>query len=480
MSMPLPTAPLLEPAPVPGSAPHPLLLLHRESAASTAELLGHAELPVWLGAAVRALLPLSGRLPSAVAVKERICLAAAVAREMNFLLHSATDADCRVRLGFSPRALIGDLTGEDVPLGSGLNSRALKRTGARVLVTPPGRTDHHARLDAACRLLLAQLWTGDLQHSEAVQAWLAAVEAAATGVPEARMLAALPAGASPSPLASYVRTPGDGHCWYTSVSHAEALEREAIRDAIADALRAQAHRSPTDLSVIQLIDHDRAIVHVTDEISRRRSVDASLQTKRLRDMWFAGEEEMLLYAAAAGGAVRFLVLSSADPTGAHWTEPRFQVWQLAGSTPSREIVLHLCYLSGAEGSGAAHRSGKSPAHYNVLLPQRAPADTSADFALTSADAAATSHAAAPIAARAWLIDPQETVDTQKRRRFALWELCKAAVLENARLWKMSNDDAASSRLARLLQDRDCGHVPAGAVAPPRGAAATAADVSLPL
>ena len=137
MSMPLPTAPLLEPAPAPGSAPHPLLLLHRESAASTAELLGHAELPVWLGAAVRALLPLSGRLPSAVAVKERICLAAAVAREMNFLLHSATDADCRAQLGFSPRELIGDLTGEDVPLGSGLNSRALKRTGARVLVTPP-------------------------------------------------------------------------------------------------------------------------------------------------------------------------------------------------------------------------------------------------------------------------------------------------------------------------------------------------------
>jgi hypothetical protein len=187
---------------------------------------------------------------------------------------------------------------------------------------------------------------------------------------------------------------------------------------------------PDFSGIITLVDRDEDIITIKDAESAKRAITTSLQTRRLREMWFAGEQEMLLYARATKGAVRFVVFSSADHAGSAWAMPRVKIWQMDGSSPTREIVLHLCSVKGAEGSGVPNP--RTPAHYNVLFPRSVSDDTRS----------------APVH---WLVDPEETVEAQARRHAILWEQCKAAILENAREWEAANNENGSLRLALSLE-----------------------------
>jgi len=121
------------------------------------------------------------------------------------------------------------------------------------------------------------------------------------------------------------------------------------------------------------------------------------------------------------------VLASEDMQ-ANWAVSRTHVFQSGRANPTREIVLHLCTLSGREGTGSP--GTRPPAHYNVLLAKHAGRRTSGH----------------------WPIDPHES-DAQRRQRHALlWEQCKAAVLENAARWQTNNriNDENSMRLIRTM------------------------------
>jgi hypothetical protein len=274
---------------------------------------------VWLLPAVNALVSVGGRAPPASSMKQRIVIAAAVAKEVHSLMLTQTDAVLLHQLGFSPRRVLQDPTGAQVRLGSGFDNRALKATAQRLGLTPPASVDHHSRLDAAYRRILARLWTGQWCHTQTVHAWIDALQglissstAKALTAPLLRFCTAPPPPRTPF----YVHILGDGHCWYSSVARAEGKTNEQLRAAITAALAAQPTTLPACLSNISLIDGVERIPIIRDAASAQRAIESSLQTRRVRDMWFAGEEEMVLYSMAEKGAVRFLVFSSPPPSAA--------------------------------------------------------------------------------------------------------------------------------------------------------------------
>ena len=291
-----------------------LQALHPESTVAMADILQQPACPHWLAAALRTLQPPGGRTPPLHGLKQRLIMAAATAQEVHALMESQTDAAILALLKFSPRRMLQDPSGSDLQLGNGVSSGALRVTCSGLNLTVPANFDHYCRVDAAQRLILRQLWTGDLVQSREAHAWISALKRLATeGVPAGIPgIAALPQHRGDQPAPVYTAVAGDGHCWYSCVALAEAKSQKEVQAAVTAALQKQSTAPPACLSLVRLVDSDSEVIDVTDHASAKRAVQASLSTKRLRDMHYAGDPEMVLYSMATKGAVRFLVLASED------------------------------------------------------------------------------------------------------------------------------------------------------------------------
>ena len=416
---------------VPAESPlYVLQSLQPGSSVAVVELTRSRAYPTWLASAVRALQPPGGRMPTLADLKQRLIIAAAAAQELHALMESRTDADIAKQFGFSARRLLQDPSGTDLLLGNGVCSSALKLTCKPLKLTAPVNTERYAQVDAAQRIILRQLWSGCLNEKEVTLAWIDALKRLATEGPPTQMPALLDAlRDQPSVPVEPVYTPvaGDGHCWYACVALAESQTQEEIQAAITAALRKQSTAPPACLALVKLIDSDSDLIDVVDQASAKRALQVSLQTKRLRDRHYAGDPEMILYSMATKGAARFLVFSSID-VRVKWASPRVQIFQSPRSNPTREIVLHLCTLSGREGTGLT--GTPAAAHYNVLL-AKLPDGCTRGY---------------------WNVDPHETEPQRERRHALLWEQCKAAVFDNAIRWKTIRrlEDESSTRYIRTL------------------------------
>jgi hypothetical protein len=134
-------------------------------------------------ATARAIQQGAGRTDMHIGSGDMHIGSAAVAKEVHSLMRKQTKAALVAQLGFPPRRVLQDPTGASVRFGSGFDNRALKATAQRLGLTPPASMDHHIRLNAAYRRILAQLWLGGWQHSQAVRAWTGrAVVAESRGV----------------------------------------------------------------------------------------------------------------------------------------------------------------------------------------------------------------------------------------------------------------------------------------------------------
>ena len=410
-----------------------LLMLHPASPATTTEVLNHSSCPSWVAGALRAIISSlsgGGRAPSAPIAKQRLALAATIALEVTDLMESKTDRAIMQQLGFSPRRLLNDLAGTQVRLGSGLNSGALKTTCKKLGITAPADTEHYSRIDGAYRILLAQLWLGDVRSMQLVRRICERLQQ--------QMMLPLSEDVIPFPVEAdfshprYVSVAGDGHCLYSCISRAEGITNPDVRDVIRAELESQPSEMPGCLTNINLVDKPEHCIHIVDAKTAHAAKQQSLESRRLNNMWFAGESELLLCAKSTQGAVRFRLLSSSDYNGDGWAKnPRIQVWQVDGSQPTREIILHLCTYNGREGTGLP--DAREPAHYNLIMAELA-------------DGSTCGH---------WPID--RSMDGDQAARAAtdlrLWQICKASVVQNASRWetKCREEEVKSLQLAHTLQ-----------------------------
>ena len=410
------------------------LMLHPSSSAALSEIRELSSCPAWVAGALRAIISSlagGGRAPTAPTAKQRLALAATIALEVTDLMESWTDRTIMSQLGFSPRRLLEDLTGARVRLGSGLNSGALKVTCKKLGITAPADTEHYARIDAAYRTFLAQLWSGDAHSMQLARRFCSRLQQQVTLLmSDAEKISIQVDVYTRYPI--YVPAAGDGHCLYSCISHAESTTNPAVRDSIRSALETQPSGMPDCLTNINLVDKPEQCIDIVDAETAHAAKQQSLQTRRLNNMWFAGESELLLYAKATQGAVRFRVLSSNDYNGDGWAQnPRIQVWQVEGSCPTREIVLHLCTYNSREGTGAP--DVREPAHYNLLIAELA-------------DGSTCGH---------WPVDGVVDGDPVARAvlDLRLWQICKVAVVQNASRWatKCREEEVSSLQLAHTLQ-----------------------------
>ena len=410
-----------------------LLMLHPSSPATITEVLNHSSCPSWVAGALRAIISSlsgGGRAPSAPIAKQRLALAATIALEVTDLMESRTDRAIMQQLGFSPRRLLNDLAGAQVRLGSGLNSGALKVTCKKLGITAPADTEHYSRIDGAYRILLAQLWLGDARSMLLVRRICERLQQQLM-LPLSEEVIPFPAEADLS-HPRYVSVAGDGHCLYSCISRAEGVTNPDVRDAIRAELESQPSEMPGCLPNINLVDKPEHCIHIVDAETAHAAKQQSLQSRRLNNMWFAGESELLLYAKSTQGAVRFRALSSSDYNGDGWAKnPRIQVWRVDGSQPTREIVLHLCTYNGREGTGL--QDTREPAHYNLIMAELA-------------DGSTCGH---------WPIDRSMGGDQAARAAtdLRLWQICKASVVQNASRWetKCREEEVKSLQLAHTLQ-----------------------------
>jgi hypothetical protein len=210
------------------SDPHALHLLHPRGPATIRAILSHPDLPPWLGEAIRALYSAGGRTPSAQAVKERLALAAQFANAVNLHMQHHTDAAFRDLYGFSSRKVLRDVDGTDFHFGRGVSNKLMRQVG----LTPPSGHEHYARLDATYHIMLKELWSGDLKHTETVEQWLIALGHQATSAVSSVDCASLTLYSTPTPTATYCNILGDGHCWYTCTSRAEGKTSREIQQSI--------------------------------------------------------------------------------------------------------------------------------------------------------------------------------------------------------------------------------------------------------